>query len=192
MSLFTDELSQRLLGILFTFVNINLIHVNQKGFHKRRISKKKTKNMTKSLTIQHQEEMQDKDFLNKISADEKDDFCPEKRKDQLCVAIRNIILIEKNYRNPKTNRNYFIERLGTNKDLFVEVFQHCFGMSFTECINNLRLKDSILLLERSDLSIEAISEKVGFGTVRTFQRQFQAKYNMSPKNYRKSLKEKHK
>jgi AraC-like DNA-binding protein len=32
--------------------------------------------------------------------------------------------------------------------------------------------------------MEEISEKVGFGTVKTFRRQFQAKYNMLPKIYR--------
>jgi AraC-type DNA-binding domain-containing proteins len=79
-----------------------------------------------------------------------------------------------------------IERIGTNKELFVDAFQYCFGLSFPEYINFLRLKDAITLLEESDLSIEEISERVGFGTVRTFQRQFQAKYNMSPKDYRKA------
>jgi AraC-like DNA-binding protein len=40
------------------------------------------------------------------------------------------------------------------------------------------------MLEGSDVSIAEISEKVGFGTPRTFQRQFTAKYNISPKDYR--------
>ncbi|MFC4672571.1 helix-turn-helix domain-containing protein [Dysgonomonas termitidis] len=49
----------------------------------------------------------------------------------------------------------------------------------------LRLKESVILLEQSDLTIEEIAEKVGFGTVRTFQRQFMAMYNTSPTDYRK-------
>lgn len=129
-------------------------------------------------------------FSNKTLADEEDDFCPEKRKDRLCTAIRNIIFIEKAYRHSKFNRNYFVDRLGINKDSFGEIFRYCLGTSFLECVNNLRLKDSILLLEQSDLSIETISEKVGFGTVRTFQRRFHAKYHMSPRNYRRLFKEK--
>jgi AraC-like DNA-binding protein len=133
--------------------------------------------------------MQDHNISIKTSSTKEDDFCPERRKDQLCIAIRNIILEEKAYRNPSTNRDILIKHLGTNKDLFVDAFQYCFGMSFSECINDLRLKDTILLLEQSDLPIETISEKVGFGTVRTLQRQFRIKYNMSPKNYRKQLKE---
>ncbi len=159
-------------------------------YYHRQIAKK---NKTLVLQIKRSEN-QEKIFNNEalpatsFSADETDDsphFWPEKRKDQLCSAIRDIILKEKIYRNPSINRNFLINRLNTNKDLFIESFQYCFEMSFSELINTLRLKDAIILLEQSDLSIEVISEKVGFGTVRTFQRQFRSKYNMSPKEYRK-------
>jgi AraC-like DNA-binding protein len=163
-------------------------------YYHRKIAKKNKTLVYQIKELQIQQEMQEKDILNKSSfiSDNQieDDFCPEKRKDQLCITIRDIILKEKAYRNPSINRDTLIDRLGTNKDLFVEAFQYCFGMSFPEFINSLRLKDAIALLEQSDLSIEAISEKVGFGTVRTFQRQFQAKYNMSPKAYRKLAHEK--
>ncbi|MDR0749974.1 MAG: AraC family transcriptional regulator [Tannerellaceae bacterium] len=129
----------------------------------------------------------DDEFLSSIR-DSDDDFCPESRKDKLCIEIRDLILRDKAYRNHAFSRDYVIERLGTNRELFVEAFMYCFGMSFPEYINSLRLKDAITLLEQSDLSIEAISEKTGFGAVRTLQRQFRAKYNMSPKDYRNSAK----
>ena len=116
-----------------------------------------------------------------------DDLCPENRKDKLCLEIRDIMLKEKIYRSHDLTRDMVIERLGTNKDLFIDAFQYCFGMSFNQYINLLRLKDATGMLEQSDMPIEAISERVGFGTVRTFQRQFQTKYNMSPKEYRKAL-----
>jgi AraC-like DNA-binding protein len=145
-----------------------------------------------------QQELRNTELLNKTSfideeylsaiRDNDGDFCPESRKDKLCIAIRDLILQDKIYRSPVISRDYVIERLGTNRELFVEAFMYCFGMSFSEYINSLRLKDAITLLEQSDLSIDAISEKTGFGTVRTFQRQFQAKYNMSPKEYRNSAK----
>lgn len=162
-------------------------------YYNRQIAKKNRTLVKQIKELQVQQEIQNNEILNKTSftaidnVEEEDDdhFCPERRKDQLCIAIRDIILKEKAYRNPSISRDSLIERLGTNKDLFVEAFQYCFGMSFPEFINGLRLKDAITLLEQSDLSIEAISEKVGFGTVRTFQRQFQTKYDMSPKDYRK-------
>jgi AraC-like DNA-binding protein len=159
-------------------------------YYNRQITKKNKTLVHQIKELQIQQEIQENEILNKesfIPRDIEDDFCPEKRKDQLCIAIRDIILKEKAYRNPAINREILIDQLGTNKDLFIEAFQYCFNMSFPEFINSLRLKDAISLLEQSDLSIEEISEKVGFGTIRTFQRQFQAKYNMSPKDYRKVI-----
>ncbi len=158
-------------------------------YYNRQITKKNKVLAKQIKELQVQQEKADIKLLDKISIeteDADDDLCPEKRKDQLCIAIRDILLKEKEYRDPTLTRDNIIERLGTNKELFIDAFQYCFGMSFSEYVNSLRLKDSITLLEESDLTIEEISEKVGFGTVRTFQRQFQAKYNMSPKEYRKA------
>lgn len=140
------------------------------------------------LQIQHKKI--ETELLNKISFGTEDvdlKLCPETRRNQLCIAIRKIILKEKAYRDPNMTRDNLIELLGTNKELFIDAFQYCFEMSFPEYLNLLRLKDAITLLEQSDLSIEEISERVGYGTVRTFQRQFQNKYNMSPKDYRKVI-----
>jgi len=110
--------------------------------------------------------------------------CTENRKDELCMAIRDLLLKEKAYRDSTLTRDALVSRLGTNKALFADAFTSCFGVSFPEYINRLRLKDAISLLEQSALPIEEISEKAGFGTVRTFRRQFQTQYNMSPKEYR--------
>jgi AraC-like DNA-binding protein len=130
-------------------------------------------------------------FVEKTIPDRIDDgFCPESRHDKLCLAISDLLLKDRIYRNPTLTRDNLVERLGTNKDLFIDAFQHCFDMSFPDCINKLRLEDSVILLEQSDLSMEEISGKVGFGTDRTFRRRFQGKYNMSPKDYRKLSKEK--
>lgn len=158
-------------------------------YYNRKIAKKNKAlaNQIKELLTQHEkveEELLNKENFEIIDSD--DDFYPETRKDQLCLAVRDILLKEKAYRNPNLTRDYLIDYLGTSKELFVDAFRNCFGMSFSEYLNFLRLKDGITLLEKSDLSIEEISEKVGFGTVRTFQRQFQTKYNMSPKDYRKA------
>jgi len=117
-------------------------------------------------------------------------FYFENRVDKFRTAVHEIMVKEKVYRNPALDRNFMTKRLCINKNLFAKIFSECFGMPFREFVNGLRLKESVILLEQSDLPIETISEKAGFGTVRTFQRQFQAKYNMSPTNYRKSLKEK--
>lgn len=160
-------------------------------YYNRQIAKKNKTMAMQIKELQVQQEKLETDLLNKATFempenDTNDDLCPESRKSELCIAIRDIILKDKAYRDSTLTRDVLIERLGTNKNIFIEAFQFCFGMSFPEFINNLRLKDTITLLENSDLSMEEISEKVGFGSLRTFQRQFQNKYNMTPKEYRKA------
>jgi AraC-like DNA-binding protein len=143
-----------------------------------------------------QQEARDNELLGKTSFvapeattnSDSDILCPESRKDKLCREIRDFILLDKAYRNPNINRDYVIDHLGTNRELFVEAFMACFGVSFTEYINSLRLKDAVTLLEQSDLSIEDISIKTGFGTIRTFQRQFQSKFHITPKEFRSAAK----
>lgn len=157
-------------------------------YYNRQITKKNKALAKQIKELQKQQEKAETELLNKLdleTEDVDDDLCPERRKDQLCIAIRDLLLKEKVYRDSAMTRDNLIERLGTNKELFIDAFQYCFGMSFSEYVNSLRLKDAIILLEESDLTIEEIAEKVGFGTVRTLQRQFQSKYNMSPKDYRK-------
>ena len=98
-------------------------------------------------------------------------------------------------------QNYLAENdYYLNKDLTIDMVQKHFGisydtlnkrlnavigMSFNEYLIYLRLGYACKLLVSSDLIIDAIADKAGFNTVRTFQRQFKEKYNLSPSQYRK-------
>jgi AraC-like DNA-binding protein len=161
-------------------------------YYSRLITKKNRVIVNQIRELQKQPMYQTGETLRKIffePVEEADNtLCPTSRSDELCLAIRDLIFKEKVYRDSMLTRDDLIRRLGTNKALFMEAFSACFGASFPEYINNLRLKDAIILLEQSDTTMEEISEKVGFGTVRTFRRQFQAKYNVLPKEYRNSIK----
>lgn len=127
------------------------------------------------------------DIFSEIEKDITTDiFLSINSKDDFRIAICQIFIKEKAYRDSTLSRETLIKRMNVGKSIFIKRFQYCFGMSFRECINRLRLKESVILLEQSDLSIENIAEKVGFGTIRTFQRQFQTMYNMSPKDYRQT------
>ena len=116
-----------------------------------------------------------------------DELYTASRLDKLCLAIRDLVLKDKIYRNPAITQELVIETLATNRRNFSEAFEYCFKMQFKDYINFLRMKDAVMLLEQSDLSIEEIADTVGFGTVRTFQRQFNARYNMSPKEYKGAM-----
>ncbi|MFR0679189.1 helix-turn-helix domain-containing protein [Dysgonomonas mossii] len=126
------------------------------------------------------------DFYSEIEKDIiLDPFYFESRIDKFLISVREIMVKDKAYRNSSLDRNFMVERLSINKNLFAKMFKESFGMSFRVFVNGLRLRESVKLLECSDFSIEDISKKVGFGTVRTFQRLFTAEYNMTPNDYRK-------
>jgi AraC-like DNA-binding protein len=139
--------------------------------------------------LQHEQENRIRQLLQKTTfltpESDADELCPESRKDKICLSLRDLLLKDKIYRDEQLSRDSLTERLGINRYDLEEAFMFCFNMQYAEYISLLRLNDSIILLEESDLSMEEISEKVGYGTLRTFQRQFQAKYSMPPKEYRK-------
>lgn len=55
---------------------------------------------------------------------------------------------------------------------------------FSEYINSLRVSEACVLLRETDEKIADISEDVGFGTIRSFNRAFKRMLEMSPLEYR--------
>ena len=165
------------------------IYQNRKITKKNRTLAQQIKELTALQEAQDNELLAKTTFIPEEERTETpdDELCPKSRLDKLCLAIRDLILKDKIYRNPAITQELVIESLGTNRRTFSETFEYCFKMQFKDYISFLRTKDAIILLQQSDLSIEEIADTVGFGTVRTFQRQFNAKYNMSPKEYRKIM-----
>ncbi len=155
-------------------------------YHTKQQNKKNRAIVQQIKALQEQEGRTENLVLPEMSP------CPDDKTDKLCQEIYNILIKEKAYLNPLLSRDEMISRLGTNKKDFLEAFQKCFKTSFPTCVNDLRLKEALILLEKTDLSMEEISEKAGFGTSRTFYRQFQEKYNMSPTAYKKFSKEENK
>jgi len=150
-------------------------------FYSRKTAKKNRilAQQIKELTLLQEEQINE-------SLTDSHDLCIETRMDKLCIDIRDLLFKDKYYRDSGISRDSMIEKLGTNKRAFSEAFERCFKMQFKDYVIFLRLKDAVLLLEQSDLSIEEISFKVGFGTARSFRNQFNEKYNMTPKDYRNS------
>lgn len=59
------------------------------------------------------------------------------------------------------------------------------GMTFTSLLTNIRLQQGEQLLMLSQLSVEDISDKVGYKNPESFIRAFKRQYNMTPSQYRK-------
>ena len=70
---------------------------------------------------------------------------------------------------------YYISHLFSNKLM----------VRFNDYINSLRISEACRRLRRSDDTVTEISEAVGFGTLRTFNRAFTKQMGMSPSEYKK-------
>jgi AraC-like DNA-binding protein len=176
-------------GVALLLILVIVILINRQKIHR--------KNKTMVLQIKELQEFQqtkENELLQKTTfqTPETDaaDLCPESRKDKLCLKLRDWLLKDKIYRDASLSRDRLTEQLGINRHELEDAFLFCFGMHYGDYINELRLNDAVFMLEQSDLSIVEISEKTGFGTLRTFRRQFIAKYNMPPKNYQQLVRKK--
>lgn len=60
------------------------------------------------------------------------------------------------------------------------------GISFNEQLHNLRIKESIRLLQHGNLKNSEIAEKVGYSNYSQFLKQFEKKMHMSPNEFKQS------
>ena len=154
----------------------------------KKIKRKNIAIVAQIKELQKQYEQKEFELINIDTFSANQNNSADNRNDNLGLKIRDCLFKEKIYHDPNISRDKMVEHLGTNRRYFDEAMQICFKMSWQEYINYLRLKEAMHHLEKSDLTIEEISEMVGFGTLRTFQRQFLEKYDMSPKDFRKMVK----
>lgn len=74
---------------------------------------------------------------------------------------------------------------GVTKKQLNEELRAKHNLAFSGYINKLRLEYScVLLLDPSDKLMEVIAEEACFKTLRTFNRNFKARYNIPPSTYR--------
>ena len=79
------------------------------------------------------------------------------------------------------------DKFSLNQYYISEIFHQHSGVSFQEYTATERMNEAIALLSSSDLSISAISEKVGYTSPSSFSRSFREKNGMTPKEYREKL-----
>ncbi len=60
------------------------------------------------------------------------------------------------------------------------------GVSFSTFLSSIRIEKAIALLESGDKTMLEISEKCGFGSERSFYRQFQSVTGLTPRQFRKN------
>lgn len=79
----------------------------------------------------------------------------------------------------ETARSFFI-----SESTITQTFRKKLGVSFYRCVTQRRLIASKALIEKG-ISLESVSEQVGFTDYSSFYRAFKQEYGISPRQYRK-------
>ena len=83
--------------------------------------------------------------------------------------------------------DYVAESLHLSKYYISRLINQKLHQNFSEYISALRISEACQLLKESNMKIADISEDVGFGTIRSFNRSFKQIMNASPAEYRSKI-----
>lgn len=79
------------------------------------------------------------------------------------------------------------KKVHLSQNYFGEQFKNTMGLTIQQYINKLRIDHARILLEKNDLSINAIAETAGYEDNSYFTRVFKKNCGLSPQAYRKML-----
>ena len=108
----------------------------------------------------------------------------QKKQTSSDVVLQIIDYCLKNYKEPLSVDDV-ASALNISRSSVSHIFSSRLAISFNDYVNSLRLSDAVKLLKNSNDSVTDIASKVGFGTIRTFNRAFLKQYGMSPTSFRK-------
>ena len=78
-------------------------------------------------------------------------------------------------------------RTAMSRRTFTRHFQRATGMTVVEWLVSERLRRGRELLETTSLSVEAISERIGFHTATSFRQHFKQRHHVSPRDWRRTF-----
>ena len=107
---------------------------------------------------------------------------------ELFDYLRNLIEREQLFLDPSLERQTLIDRTGLSKERIGAAFAQASGYErMTTLVRELRLNHAVHLLnEQPELSIEQVCQASGFANAATFNRNFKAKFGMTPSKFRET------
>ena len=109
---------------------------------------------------------------------------PRDGPDKADVGYQLVSYISQHFREPLT-LDFLAEELHFNKYYISRVFTGKLHCGFYEYVNRLRADYAARQLRDTDLCITQVWQEAGFESQKTFNRTFQACYQMTPSQYRK-------
>ncbi len=107
--------------------------------------------------------------------------------DDLKEKILDLVVMQKKYKDKNYSAKKLATDLGTNTRYVSAVVNVRFHMNYTSFVNKYRIEEamSILVDKRyQDLSIEEVSDMVGFANRQSFYASFYKIMGVTPKDYR--------
>lgn len=107
--------------------------------------------------------------------------------DELEARINDIIIIQKKYRDKNYSAKRLSEDLGTNTRYISAVVNVRFHMNYTSLVNAYRIREAMTLLvdkRYKDLTMEEISDMVGFSNRQSFYASFYKLNGITPRDYK--------
>ena len=109
--------------------------------------------------------------------------------DELKEKILNIILIEKKFKDKNYSAKRLAEDLGTNTRYVSAVVNVKFHMNYSSFVNKYRIEEAMAMLidqRYQDLSMEEISDMVGFSNRQSFYASFYRITGTTPRDFKQS------
>lgn len=155
-----------------------LIQTAEKGLSMARLAKERRERLMK----QHAGQLEH-GALQEIegsSGDERDSLSLHTSNEYVIKAVQ---YIEEHISDVLTIKEV-AQQVHLNPSYFSVLFKEEAGLTFIDYVTQLRIKKAKELLKGSNLSLDAISEKIGLQTTSYFIRMFKKFESMTPKQYR--------
>lgn len=98
--------------------------------------------------------------------------------DRVCAYV------EEHYPNPDLSLDRMSSEVDLSRGYLGKLFKSHRGVSFNDYLNSVRVDEAARLLAETDLSVQAISEKVGIYNTTYFYTLFKKRHKVSPAQYR--------
>ncbi len=97
-------------------------------------------------------------------------------------------LVEEHLDDPQFSVNYLCEELGMSRSQLYRKFESITGQTPNDFIRSVRLKHAAQLLKQGNDSISEISDRVGFNSIKYFNKYFKEEFGVTPTQYRTEAK----
>lgn len=107
--------------------------------------------------------------------------------DELKSKILDIIVMQKKYKDKDYSAKKLADDLGTNTRYISAVMSVQFHMNYTSFVNKFRIEEAMTIMvdkRYQDLTMEEVSDLVGFANRQSFYASFFKFMNMTPREYR--------